>query len=191
MEAEGLIEPSRHGGWTVTQAGDALAVATADRPVSRQTAERALAQFLERAARVNEDPYFLARVMRLALYGSILSPEVKRLSDVDSAVQLVAKETDFDRLREANAARVDRLAILGKRFGSFLEEQFCWFLETFRFLKGRSRVSSLADYSVEKSLVLAVPHRTLLGEPEELPPEPAPEAPQRTARRRRPRDCPF
>jgi predicted nucleotidyltransferase len=148
-------------------------------------------QFLERVARVNDDPYFLARVTRVALYGSMLSPELKRLSDVDLAVQLVAKETDFDRLREANAARVEQLAILGKRFGSFLEEQFCWFLETFRFLKGRSRVISLADYSVEKRLVLAVPHRMLLGEPEELPPEPAPEAPQRAARRRRPRDCPF
>jgi hypothetical protein len=43
-----LIEASRHDGWTVTQAGDTLAIATAARPVSRQTAERALAQFLER-----------------------------------------------------------------------------------------------------------------------------------------------
>jgi hypothetical protein len=49
------------------------------------------------------------------------------------------------------------------RFESFLEEQFCWFLETFRFLKGRSRVFSLADYNVEKRLVLAVPLRMLRG----------------------------
>jgi hypothetical protein len=103
------------------------------------------------------------------LYGSILSRNVKRLSDVDLAVQLVAKETDYDRLREANAERVEQLAILGTRFGSFLEEQFCWFLETLRFLKGRSRVICLADYNVEKRLVLTVPHRMLLAEPEELP----------------------
>jgi predicted nucleotidyltransferase len=191
LEAEGLIEASRHDGWTVTQAGDTLAVATAAKPVSRHTAERALAQFLERVARVNEDPYFLARVTRVALYGSLLRPEVKRLSDVDLAVQLVAKETDSERLREANAERVEQLAMLGKCFGSFLEEQFCWFLETFRFLKGRSRVISLADYNVEKRLVLGVPHRMLLGEPEELPPEPAPKARQSAARKRRPRDCPF
>jgi predicted nucleotidyltransferase len=80
--------------------------------VSRHTAERALAQFLERVARVNVDPYFLARVERVALYGSLLRPEVKRLSDVDLAVQLVAKEIDFERLREANAERVEQLAIL-------------------------------------------------------------------------------
>src|SRR5215471_8646618 len=78
LQAEGLIEASRHDGWTVTQAGDTLAVATAARPVSRQTAERALAQFLERVARVNDDAYFLARVTRVALYGSMLRPEVKR-----------------------------------------------------------------------------------------------------------------
>jgi hypothetical protein len=191
LQAEGLIKASQHDGWTVTQAGDTLAVATAARPVSRQTAERVLAQFLERVARVNNDPYFLARVTRVALYGSMLTPEVNRLSDVDLAVQLIAKETDIDRRQEANAERVEQLAIEGRRFGSFLEEQFCWFLETFRFLKGRSRVISLADYNVEKRLVLAVPHRMLLGEPEELPPEPAPKVPQTLVRRRRPGECPF
>jgi len=191
LQAEGLIKASQHDGWTVTQAGDTLAVATAARPVSRQTAERVLAQFLERVARVNNDPYFLARVTRVALYGSMLTPEVNRLSDVDLAVQLIAKGTDIDRRQEANAERVEQLAIEGRRFGSFLEEQFCWFLETFRFLKGRSRVISLADYNVEKRLVLAVPHQMLLGEPEELPPEPAPEVAQPVVRRRRPRGCPF
>ena len=190
LQAEGLIAVSRHEGWTVTQAGDTMAVATASRPVTRQTAERALAEFLERVARVNDDPYFLARVVRVALYGSMLRPEVERLSDVDLAVQLVAKEPDFERLREANAERVEQLAILGQRFSNFLEEQFCWFLETFRFLKGRSRVISLADYTVEKRLVLAVPHRMLLGEPDEFEPEPPPKA-LPTPRKRRPRDCPF
>jgi predicted nucleotidyltransferase len=178
LQAEGLIEASPHDRWTVTQVGDTLAVATAAKSVSRQTAERALAQFLERVARVNEDPYFLARVTRVALYGSMLRPEVNRLSDVDLAVELVGKETDIDRRQEANAERVEQLAIEGRCFGSFLDEQFCWFLETFRFLKGRSRVISLADYNVEKRLVLAVPHQMLLGEPEELPPEPAPKVPQ-------------
>jgi len=192
LEAEGLIEAAPHDRWTVTQAGHTLAAATAANPVSRQTAERALAEFLERVARVNNDPYYLARVTRVALYGSMLRPEAKQLSDVDLAVQLVAKHTDVDRLRQANAERVEQLAILGKRFHSFLEEQFCWFLETFRFLKGRSRVISLADYNVEKAFVLTVPHRMLLGEPDELPPEPESASPQQARRkRRRPPDCPF
>jgi predicted nucleotidyltransferase len=190
LEAEGLIEASPPHAWIVTQAGDTLSVATAAKPVSRQTAERALAQFLERVARVNGDPYFLARVTRVALYGSMLKPEVHRLSDVDLAVQLEAKETNRDRLREANAERLEHLAMQGKSFGDFLRAQFCWFLETFQFLKGRSRVISLADYNLEKSFVLSVPHRMLLGNPEELPPAPPPKAPQALPRKRRPRDYP-
>jgi predicted nucleotidyltransferase len=130
-------------------------------------------------------------VNRVALYGSMLRPEVERLSDVDLAVQLVPKETGSERLREANEERLEDLAVAGRRFSNFVEEQFCWFLEAFRFLKGRSRVISLADYNVEKRLVLAVPHQMLLGEPEELEPEPPAKASQPVPRKRRPRDCPF
>ena len=191
LQKNGLIEVTGPDRWTVTQTGRTMAAATAAAPVSRRTAERALAQFLARAARVNDDPYFLARVDRLVLYGSMLRPEVERLSDVDLAVQLVPKEADSQRLRAANAERVEQLAIVGRQFRGFLDQQFCWFLETFRFLKGRSRVISLADYTVEKELVLAGPHRMLLGEPEELPPEPTPKARQAAPRKRRPRDCPF
>jgi hypothetical protein len=38
------------------------------------------AQFRERAAQVNDDPYSLARVTRVALYGSMLRPEVELLN---------------------------------------------------------------------------------------------------------------
>ena len=40
--------------------------------------------------------------MRVVLFGSMLTPEVDRLSDVDVAVELATKETDFDRAREQN-----------------------------------------------------------------------------------------
>src|SRR5258708_5618306 len=83
------------------------------------------------------------------------------------AVPLGDKEADFDKWRAQNAERVEQLTELGRRFRNFLEQEFCWFLETFQFLKGRSRVIALADYNVEKALVLAVPHRLLIGLPEE------------------------
>ena len=57
--------------------------------------------------------------------------------------------------------------------------------------EGRSRVISLADYNVEKALVLAVPHRVLIGVPEELPAEANLETPKPVGRKRRSRDCPF
>jgi predicted nucleotidyltransferase len=143
-----------------------LAAASAAKPVTRATAERALSQFLERVTRVNENPYFLAKATKVVLFGSMLKPEVDRLSDVDLVVELARKETDVERAGLRNRQRAEDLAKQGRRFRNFLKWEACWYLETFQFLKGRSRVISLADYSVEKALVLAVPHRVLIDETE-------------------------
>jgi predicted nucleotidyltransferase len=188
LRTEGLIEASGKGAWAVTQAGRTFSAATAAKPVTRATAEKALAEFLERVTQVNEDPYFLAKATRVVLFGSMLKPEVERLSDVDLAVQLVSKEVDFDRARLKNQQRAEELADQGRGFRNFLEWEGCWYFEAFRYLKGRSRVISLADYSVEKTFVLAVPHRFLIGEPEQAT---APTTTRPAPRLRRPRGCPF
>ena len=188
LRTEGLIEASRGGAWTVTQAGRTFSAATAAKAVTRLTAEKALAQFLERVTRVNEDPYFLAKATRVVLFGSMLKPDVERLSDVDLAVELVSKEVDLDRARLKNRQRAEELADQGRGFRNFLEWEACWYLESFRYLKGRSRVISLAHYSVEKTFVLAAPHRFLIGEAEQIA---APNAPRPAPRSRRPRGCPF
>src|SRR5207245_320136 len=107
--AEGLVDWSREEVWNLTQAGITLSAATAAAPVTRATAERALAQFLDRVRRVDQDPYFLAKVTRLVLFGSMLRPEVQRLSDVDLAVELSPKEADFDRSRVLNRERAEEL----------------------------------------------------------------------------------
>ena len=187
FQTEGLIEASGKGAWAVTQAGRTFSAATAAKPVTRATAKNALAEFLERVTRVNEDPYFLAKATRLVLFGSMLKPEVERLSDVDLAVQLVSKEVDFDRARLKNQQRAEELVDQGRGFRNLMEWEGCWYFEVFRYLKGRSRVISLADYSVEKTFVLAVPHRFLIGEPEQIAATTTRPAP----RKRRPRGCPF
>jgi hypothetical protein len=115
---------------------------------------------------------------------------VDRLSDVDVAVELATKETDFDRAREQNYARAEELEEQGQRFQNFLDRELCWYFETRHFLKGGSRVIAMADYKTEKALVLAVPHRVLLGETEPIPDAPRPK-PEPRVRRRPPRDCPF
>jgi predicted nucleotidyltransferase len=191
LAAEGLIEAAGPGAWQVTQAGCTLAAATAADSVTRATAERALEQFLDRVERVNKDPYFLGKVTRVVLFGSMLKPEVQRLSDVDVAVELAAKDTDFDRARVKNYERVQTLETQGHRFRSFLEREGCWYWETFRFLKGHSRVISLADYKTERAFVLATPHRVLVGVPESTPRTSTPKKTQRPTRGRRQGDCPF
>src|SRR6266542_160301 len=72
LRTEGLIEASGKGAWAVTQAGRTFSAATAAKPVTRATAERALAEFLDRVTQVNEDPYFLAKATSVVLFGSML-----------------------------------------------------------------------------------------------------------------------
>ena len=126
---------------------------------------------------------------RVALFGSMLNPDTDRPSDVDLAVEIVPKIADWNSHIKKNNERVTELMTLGHRFRHTIEYAACWHLEVFRFLKSGSRAISLADYNVEKRLVLAVPHRMLLGddEPALISAEHAP-VPRV---RRRSQDCPF
>ena len=148
-------------------------------------------QFLGRVEQVNNDPYFLGKVTRVVLFGSMMKPEVERLSDVDLAVEVASKEADFDRARVKNYERAEELAMQGHRFRNFLEQEGCWYWEVFRFLKAQSRVIALADYSVEKTFVLRVPHRFLLGRAERIAAQSAASTPKQRVRKRRQRNCPF
>jgi len=191
LRSGGLIEAAARGSWKITQAGMTVCSATAAKRITRATAEKALEQFLGRVERVNTDLYFLGKVTRVVLFGSMLKPEVERLSDVDLAVEVALKEADFDRARVKNYERVEKLAAQGHRFRNFVEQEGCWYWEVFGFLKGRSRVIALADYAVEKTFVLEVPHRVLFGGAESPSSAPNPGTQQGPRRKRRLRDCPF
>jgi predicted nucleotidyltransferase len=180
----------RHA-WTLTQAGCTLCAATAAKKITRATAQKAFEQFLERVERVNCEPYFLGKVTRAVLFGSLLQPDVERLSDVDLAVQLAPKEPDFDRARTKNYERVEALAAQGHRFRNTIEQEGCWYWEVFGFLKGCSRIIALADYSVEKTFILAAPYQFLIGEPEELAISAAVIKPKPAVKKRCARNCPF
>ena len=79
----------------------------------------------ETAGQVNGDHYFLGKVTRVVLFGSMLKPEIERLSDVDLAVEIATKETDFDCARAKNIERVEDLAAQGHRFRNLLEQECC------------------------------------------------------------------
>ena len=177
--------------FTITQAGQSMSSATAAKRVTRATAEKVLQEFSRRVERVNREPYFLGKVTRVVHFGSMLKPEVERVSDVDLAVEIVEKEADSDLARSKNYDRVEELAAAGHRFRNVVEMAGCWHLEVFRFLKGRSRVIALADYAAEKSFVLAVPHRFLLGKPESNPAQNPPSTRKLPVQQRRSDDCPF
>ena len=136
----GLAATVGKGVWAITQAGQTLSSATAARRVTRATAEKALAEFLGRIDHVNRRKGFLGKVVTVVLFGSMLHLEVDRPSDVDVAVEIAPKEVDVERARAINEQRVQTLESLGRHFRGFLERQFFWYYEAFRYLKGRSRV---------------------------------------------------
>ena len=171
------------------QLGQSFGSATAARPITAG-AEAALALFLARVDRVNSDDYFLAKVTRVVLFGSYLRAVVSRLGDVDIAVGLRPKEADPGRLRELNDQRVAESEQNGDRFSRMLDRQVWWQMETFRFLKSRSRSISLVDYQMEKEFVDRVPHKVLFAAQEQQA-KSAPPQPTQIRRARRPKDCPF
>jgi predicted nucleotidyltransferase len=191
LEGEGLVERNRGtkgSTWTISQLGQSFGSATAAKPITRQTAERVLSEFLERVRQVNRNDYFLAKVTKVVLFGSFLRGDLERLSDVDVAVQLEPKEPDVEHARALNEQRVAELTRKGQRFVSFLERAACSYRETFRFLKGRSRSIALADYGAEKAFVDKVPHKFLVGQADKNPVT-VPSVKRR--RTRRSNDCPF
>lgn len=193
VEAGLAVATSSRGmkGCITTQLARSFGSATAAKPITRQTANQALSQLLERVNQVNRDEYFLAKVTKVVVLGSYLRADVDRLSDLDIAVELQSKEADRDRLRELTLQRVEQLQMAGRRFRTWIEVEHWWHVEAFRFLKSRSRAISLIDYAAEKEFVDNVPHMVLLSvvngivESRNDKPKGAPR------RRHQPSDCPF
>jgi hypothetical protein len=133
--------------WITTVLGNALAHASFSKPISRATAERHLAQVVERAAAYNADPGYLLTVKEIAVFGSYLNPDVDRLGDLDLAVTVVRRETDGDRhvdhvLRYAKAS--------GRNFRVFIEQLFWPSRELILILKNRSPAISITNEDIGK-----------------------------------------
>jgi predicted nucleotidyltransferase len=75
-----------------------------------------LSAFMERVDRVNSDAYFLGRVTRVVLFGSMLNPDTDRPSDIDLTVEIVPKIPDWDTHVLKNNDRAQELIMLGHRF---------------------------------------------------------------------------
>lgn len=72
LEKAGLAKANRGRGpktWTTTELAQSLGAATAAKPILHRTAERALADLLDRVYLVNRRSYFLAKVTKGVLFG--------------------------------------------------------------------------------------------------------------------------
>lgn len=80
--------------WSTTIKGNALAIASAARPVLRKTAECVLAEFLDRVTEVRESDTHPYRVKRVILFGSMHDQDRSHVNDIDLVVELVHKMKD-------------------------------------------------------------------------------------------------
>jgi len=150
----------------LTSNGQALANASAARPIHRKTAERVLAQFLERVHRVNATSEYLYQVKDVILFGSMLS-EAERLGDVDVAIKLKPKVIETKALEAWSTARRDAAEAAGRYFHTLFEWGLWPRHEVHLQLKAGSRSLSLHELE-EIQNIPDLCYRVLLGDPEQL-----------------------
>ncbi len=150
----------------VTSSGQALANASAARPIHRRTAERVLAQFLERVRMVNGTQEYAYRVEHVVLFGSMLT-DTERLGDVDVAIRLEQKISDATAHEQWCTARRRAAEAKGRNFYGVLDWAMWPTQEILLLLKARSGSLSLHDFSeIEK--MPNIRYRVLLGDPQQI-----------------------
>ena len=124
-----------------TIAGNALAIASAAKPVNRKVAEKAFQEFMERVRTVNADPYYIYKVAKVILFGSFLG-DSETVGDVDIALDLSPKEKDTEVFGEQLDQRRAEAIAKGRVFSRIIDEATWPQDEVWLFLKSRSRVLS-------------------------------------------------
>jgi predicted nucleotidyltransferase len=195
LEQKGFIEkntfaPDPDKNWKHTVKGGALGKALFSAPVFRESAEKALVEFMDRVQEVNEDGRFLFRVRKVVLFGSFLTGSAT-LGDLDIAVELVPKEADAKKHSELILARANEAALNGKSFRNFIERLDFAAQEVRSFLKSRSRIIQLTD--CQDGVLKIAEHRVIYEGPGPTPAAPINPGPKRRVRRPRKvdQDCPF
>lgn len=121
---------------TTTTAGNAVAMASFARPITRATAGRLVTSLVARATEYNQDRCKPRFIRRIRLFGSYLEPAVERLGDID--VELTIESRDGLSPEELTAYGRDS----DKTFSNRMCELFWPDEELRRFLAGGSRAYS-------------------------------------------------
>jgi hypothetical protein len=134
--------------------GSALAMATAARPLRRETAARLIADLIARSRTLNADNQWAYRIGKVVVFGSYVRG-VERPNDVDIACELRPRWTGSEQLVQEHLRRHIR-----KRPFRNLTEWAGWpRLEVLRFLKARAR--GLSIHELEDWIIETTDHRVL------------------------------
>ena len=169
LNRKGYIEPARTSGqkqfYRKTLKGGTLGLASAAKPVTRETADRILSEFMDRVMHVNSDPSFLVKVKKVLVFGSYLT-DALRINDIDVAVEFTWKENHPLVLNADKAQLALNLSSMaekkGKKFSSFIDRLEWPEHEVRLFLKSRSRALSI--HSIHDEILNRVKYRVFFSE---------------------------
>jgi hypothetical protein len=137
--------------WQTTTLGNALAMASFGKPISRRTAERLVAGMLDRAREYNADPARPLYVERLRIFGSYLNPEVDPLGDVDVELSIGQRTRDQEKIHAYTRSS-------GRSFRSFWAEVTWPQTELVQLLKNKSTALNITleniDHITDRSQVV-------------------------------------
>jgi len=142
--AEDSARTGKLGCYRVTSAGRRLALASAVRALTRQSADRVLERFLERVQTVNADAYYLYRVRQVQVFGSYLT-RLERVNAIDVAVDLIPRHLNPERHAAQMQKRVEEARNMGRKFGDIAQELMWSRKEVMLFLKAQSRAITLHE----------------------------------------------
>jgi predicted nucleotidyltransferase len=129
--------------YKTTNKGLSLSLASAAKPLLRESADRLIYDFLDRVKKINEDDNYLYAVRKVVLFGSYLSAK-ERINDIDVAIETFSKygAEEF----EVRAAQNIKLAEeKGKVFRTFEDRLYWPHKEVWMFLKRRCWSLSLHE----------------------------------------------
>lgn len=122
----------------LTLEGVAFTMASAAPPIQRKTADKKVAELLERIKEMDSKEHAY-RVSIALIFGSYLDKDKETVNDIDIAYELVPKK---DYKKKAEECR-ERAELKGKCFNSWEERLFWPGREARKFLKKRSRMYSM------------------------------------------------
>lgn len=154
--------------YSATDAGHDFTRASAAKRIKRETATRALSEFIKRIQLVNANPKYLYSVRRVVVFGSFLQHR-DRLGDVDVAVDLKSRVA-FDKKHAWVELFRRHARASGRSFSTFDEEIFWPRREVLLVLKSRKRSISIQPWFsfVEMQKPKNFRYKLLLGDANEV-----------------------
>ena len=125
-----------------TDLGCALVRASGASRIARETAEKAVRDFMLRVKAVNDSPSFLYEVSDVVVFGSYLT-DASDLGDVDIAVRLRSRITDSE---QRVAREIEHAHKSGRSFARFIDELSWAQDEVMLALKARRRAVSIQPW---------------------------------------------